>query len=74
MRRRSVFNTPNLVALHLKKSNNITQIKEEEMTDLHKEDKMHDALVDNASVKSDPENMNDDELVEHEGDNDSWDQ
>jgi hypothetical protein len=48
------------------------QIKEEEM-DTFQEDKRHDAMVDHAIVKSDPANMSDDELVEHEETSD-WDE
>ena len=42
------------------------QIEEEKIANLHKEDNMHDALLDDAIVKSDPENMNKEELIEHE--------
>ena len=50
------------------------QIKEEETelldVDTYNEDKMHDAMVDHAEVKSNPDHMNDDELVEHDQEED----
>ena len=46
------------------------QIKEEETelldVDTYNEDKMHDAMVDHAEVKSDPKHMNDEELTDFE--------
>ena len=46
------------------------QIKEEETelldVDTYNEDKMHDAMVDHAEVKSDPDHMNDEELTDFE--------
>ena len=46
------------------------QIKEEETelldVDTYNEDKMHDAMVDHAEVKSNPDHMNDEELTDFE--------
>ena len=46
------------------------QIKEEETelldVDTYNEDKMHDAMIDHAEVKSDPDHMNDEELTDYE--------
>ena len=46
------------------------QIKEEETelldVDTYNEDKMHDAMIDHAEVKSDPDHMNDEELTDFE--------
>ena len=46
------------------------QIAEEVEENTFEEDNMHDALTDNAEVKSNPEHMNDDELVEHDQEED----
>ena len=50
--------------LSLDKNNDI------DLSDPINQDKMHDALIDNAVVKSDPENMSKDELIEHEQETD----
>ena len=50
------------------------QIKEEETelldVDTYNEDKMHDAMIDHAEVKSNPDHMNDEELTDFEQEDD----